>query len=476
MSNTIIVWFRNDLRIRDNEALYKAVEEADHIIPIYCIDPRLFRKTQHLGLPKTGAFRAKFLLQSLRDLQYSLRDLGGDLIVRWGKPEAIVFALAKYHNVRAVYCHQEATDEEIEVEEQLERNLNNIGISLKYFWGSTLFHYDDLPFEIEELPDVFTDFRKIMERKMDIRPTFPVPPKINLLPNVDAGETPTLQELGLQPPPKDKRAVLSFKGGETQAWLRLKHYFWESKQLSIYKETRNGLLGADYSSKFSAWLANGTISPRSIFEELKRYEAEIEENKSTYWLFFELAWRDYFRFVAMKYENDIFKKKGLKQIDLKGKQDGDLFEKWCKGQTGVPFVDANMRELTATGFMSNRGRQNVASFLVKDLGLDWRMGAEYFESKLIDYDPCSNYGNWNYVAGIGNDPRPNRYFNILTQAKRYDPNGDYVKTWCPELQKLPTTYVHQPFEMNEAEQKYVGVRLGQDYPNLVIDWQRLHQN
>ncbi|MGB0930502.1 MAG: DASH family cryptochrome, partial [Chitinophagales bacterium] len=381
MSNTIIVWFRNDLRIRDNEALHHAVQEADHILPIYCIDPRLFRKTTHFGLPKTGVFRANFLLQSLRDLQYSLQDLGGDLIVRWGKPEAVVFALAKYHNVNAVYCHQEATDEEIEVEEQLERNLNNIGISLKYFWGSTLFHYDDLPFSIEELPDIFTDFRKKMERKMIIRPTFSAPKKINLLPNVDSGKIPTLQELGLKSPPKDKRAVLSFKGGETQAWLRLKHYFWESKQLSIYKETRNGLLGADYSSKFSPWLANGTISPRSIFEELKRYEAEIEENKSTYWLFFELAWRDYFRFVAMKYENDVFKKKGLKQINLRGKQDLVLFKKWCEGQTGIPFVDANMRELAATGFMSNRGRQNVASFLVKDLGLDWRMGAEYFESK-----------------------------------------------------------------------------------------------
>ena len=468
-SNTIIVWFRNDLRIRDNEALYKAVQETDNIIPIYCIDPRLFGKTQHFGLPKTGVFRAQFLLQSLRDLQYALRDLGGELIIRSGKPEAIIFALAKYHNVKAVYCHQEATDEEIEVEDALERHLQSINIPMRFFWGSTLFHYDDLPFAIEELPDVFTNFRKKMERKMEIRPSFPTPSTIKVPSDVNSGELPSLQNLGLQPPPKNKRAVLPFKGGETQAWLRLKHYFWESKQISVYKETRNGLLGGDYSSKFSPWLANGSISPRSIFEELKRYEQEIDKNQSTYWLFFELVWRDYFRFIAMKYENDLFKKGGLKQLKLKVKQDKTLFEKWCRGQTGIPFVDANMRELTTTGFMSNRGRQNVASFLVKDLGLDWRMGAEYFESKLIDYDPCSNYGNWNYVAGIGNDPRPNHYFNMLTQAKRYDPNGEYVKYWCPELQKLPSSYVHQPFKMNQDEQQYIGVRLGRHYPKPIVE-------
>ncbi len=467
-SNTIIVWFRNDLRIRDHEALYHACKEADYILPIYCIDPRLFQKTNHFKLPKTGTFRAKFLLESVRDLQFALRDLHGELIIRSGKPEEVVFALAKYHHVKAVYCHQEATDEEIAIEDQLERNLKSIGIPMRFFWGSTLFHYDDLPFAIEELPDAFTEFRKEMERKKKVRPTFPIPKGFKVLPNVASGTLPTLKNLGLESPKKDKRAVLPFKGGETQAWLRLKYYFWESKQLSIYKETRNGLLDGDYSSKFSPWLANGCISPRSIFEELQRYEAEIEKNKSTYWLFFELAWRDYFRFVAMKYESDIFKIGGLKRLNLKGKQNLNLFEKWCKGQTGIPWVDANMRELTATGFMSNRGRQNVASFLVKDLGLDWRMGAEYFESLLIDYDPCSNYGNWNYVAGIGRDPRPNRYFNILIQAKHYEPNGEYVKYWCPELKSLPSTYIHQPSKMNEAEQKYVGVRLGKDYPRTIV--------
>ena len=150
------------------------------------------------------------------------------------------------------------------------------------------------------------------------------------------------------------------------------------------------------------------------------------------------------------------------------KENQRLFDLWAAGQTGTPFIDANMRELNATGFMSNRGRQNVASYLVKDLGVSWLMGAEYFESQLIDYDVCSNYGNWNYVAGVGNDPREDRYFNIITQAKRYDENGDYVRTWLPELANLPTHKIHTPDTLTPAEQTEYGVRLGVDYPTALV--------
>ena len=275
---------------------------------------------------------------------------------------------------------------------------------------------------------------------------------------------PTLKDLGFDETKDDKRSVLAFRGGETAALLRLKYYFWEGNHLYQYKETRNELLGANYSSKFSAWLANGCLSPRTVFEEIKKYETERIENESTYWLYFELLWRDYFRFVAVKYGKNIFLKAGIKQEKIKGSNNKNLFRLWCDGKTGIPFVDANMRELKKTGFMSNRGRQNVASFLVHDLNLNWQMGAAYFESLLIDYDPCSNYGNWNYVAGIGNDPRPNRKFNVIGQAKRYDKQGDFVKTWCPELRKMPSSRIHEPFLLNKTEQKYLNVHLGQNYP------------
>lgn len=157
------------------------------------------------------------------------------------------------------------------------------------------------------------------------------------------------------------------------------------------------------------------------------------------------------------------------------KQDKAAFEKWCQGKTGVPFVDANMRELLLTGWMSNRGRQNVASFLVKDLKLDWRLGAEWFESLLLDHDVCSNYGNWNYAAGIGNDPRQDRKFNMIKQGLDYDAEGNFVKTWVPELSKIPQSKIHVPWTMPDKEMQKLGFSLGQDYPKPIIiapEWGR----
>lgn len=174
-----------------------------------------------------------------------------------------------------------------------------------------------------------------------------------------------------------------FGGGETAALSRLKSYLWDTRAVEKYKLTRNGLLGSEYSTKFSPWLAFGCISPRRIFHEIKKYETERVKNESTYWVIFELLWRDYFRFIAAKYGNCLFYAGGVKKIKRKWNEDSDMFEKWANGKTGVPFVDANMRELLQTGWMSNRGRQNVASFFTKDLKLDWRMGAEWFENLLV---------------------------------------------------------------------------------------------
>lgn len=466
---TILVWFRNDLRVRDNETLWTAITQADQVIPFYCFDNRQFAQTTHYSLPKTGSHRAKFLIDSIKDLRFSLRDLGGDLIVRTGQAEAIIFSLAKYYKIDAIYLQEEVCEEEIEVEEALRRNLETIGVPIEYFWGSTLYHYDDLPMEIDFLPDIFTEFRKSVEKKSTIRDTVLSPNHIKIPDNIEVGEVPTLEQFGLKKAPPHKKGVLSFEGGETNGLLRLKHYLWETDALKDYKETRNGLLGADYSSKFSPWLALGCISPRTIYEEVQKYEIERFKNKSTYWLIFELIWRDYFRFVCSKFGNKVFKKDGIKGANISGRKDLGLFAKWCKGETGIPFIDANMKELNATGFMSNRGRQNVASFLVKDLQVDWRMGAEYFESLLLDYDPCSNYGNWNYVAGIGNDPREDRYFNVLSQARRYDSNGQYVKHWLPQLNALPSARIHEPYLLNETEQKYLKVRLGNEYPKPCLN-------
>ena len=244
----------------------------------------------------------------------------------------------------------------------------------------------------------------------------------------ESGKLPSIADLGLESVEREERTAFPFSGGTATGMERLEQYFWKSKKLSYYKNTRNGLLGTDYSSKFSPWLSNGCLSPKMIYWEIKRYEKEIQKNQSTYWLIFELIWRDYFKFISLKHGNKVFKIGGIKERDYHWKTDGKLFSEWAEGRTSEPFVNANMIELNQTGWMSNRGRQNVASFLAKDMKMDWRIGAAYFESLLVDYDVHSNYGNWMYVSGVGNDPR-DRKFEIQWQAECYDPLGKFQKLW-----------------------------------------------
>ncbi|MFN3802573.1 DASH family cryptochrome [Belliella pelovolcani] len=462
----LLVWFRNDLRLHDHAALFSAVEKAEEVIPVYCFDPRQFDSLS-IGQKKTAGFRAQFLLESVLNLQDNLKSLGSNLIISSGLPENVIPILAKKYKVDAVYFTEEVTSEEKSVEAALEHSLYKDRIGTEAFWQSTLFHIDDLPFPVSQTPEVFTQFRKECEKLSKVRKTYPQPKKIN---------TPDLSnDLNFKLPSwmqvekvTDDRAAIKFEGGESAGMHRLKTYFWERDQLKIYKETRNGLLGEDYSSKFSAWLSLGCLSPRYIYEEVKLYEKERKKNQSTYWLIFELIWRDYFRFIAKKHGNNVFKLSGIKNYVDNWVRNEKLFQKWAEGNTGIPFIDANMRELNATGFMSNRGRQNVASFLVNDLNIDWRWGAEYFESLLIDYDVCSNWGNWMYVAGVGNDPRENRYFNILKQANNYDRKGAYIRHWIPELAEIPGFDIHQPFDLSTKELKEFGVSLGSTYPHPMV--------
>lgn len=448
MNDTAIVWFRNDLRLTDHEPLFRAIEsQPSHLALVYCIDPRQFEKTSLCGFPKTGAYRARFLLESLADLSHALRKRGNDLLVVMGRPEDVLPDIASRIRAKLVAFHEEATHEELQVDRAVANALKDRSIALKSYWGSTLFHRDDLPFEVERLPRVFTQFRVRCEQAAKIRPplaspkSLPPPP-----PGLKFRELPSLADLGLEDPPEDSRAVMRFRGGESAAMARLDDWFWRDDRLRHYKLTRNGLTGADYSSKFSPWLAFGCVSPRTIAAEVARYEVDRVRNDSTYWLVFELMWRDYFRFLALQVGNSLFANEGSAGSPKSWSTNREVLQRWIEGRTGIPFVDANMRELKSTGFMSNRGRQNVASFLAKDLNIDWRFGAEWFESQLIDYDVCSNWGNWAYVAGVGNDPRQDRRFNVVKQAHDYDPKGEYVRRWLPELSRIPDACVHEPWK------------------------------
>jgi deoxyribodipyrimidine photo-lyase len=466
----ILIWYRNDIRVHDHEPLYRATVENASLVPFYCFDDRSFGTTS-FGFPKTGAFRARFLRQSLADLRDSLCRLGSNLVIRRGKPEKVIPELIDRYGISKIYYYREVTSEELAVERALKKSLSALDVKIEIFDGTTLLHPEDLPFEASGVPELFTEFRKRVERDWQVRSPYPVPKSLPPIPDgIEIGEIPDLQESGLEEPIKDGRSLFTFNGGESAGKERVNYYIWKSDRLKIYKETRNGMLNPDDSSKFSAWLSLGCLSPRYIYEEVQKYERERIKNDSTYWLIFELLWRDFFRFICAKHGNKIFYPSGLRGIDIPWLEDTPRFELWREGKTGYPLVDAGMKELAATGFLSNRGRQNVASFLTKNLGIDWRIGAEWFESVLIDHDVCSNWGNWNYTAGVGNDARGFRYFNIAKQSRDYDPKGDYLRHWLPELAAIPGDKIHEPHKLSIEEQKRYGVIIGVDYPRPVVDF------
>ncbi|MEQ9166839.1 MAG: DASH family cryptochrome [Fulvivirga sp.] len=427
MKSKAIVWFRNDLRLLDNETLVEAAANFD-IVPVYVFDPRHYGVT-NLGFTKAGSFKTKFLIETLVQLKTDLQKIGSNLVIRIGKPEILIPEIANEINAVKVYASKEVTYDEIIIEAALEATLFKNGIALKLIWQQTLFHQEDVPWPIKQVPDVFTQFRKEAENTVKVRALFQKPTKLPAVTNIELGELPTLSQLELKEVVNDKRAVLDFEGGEAAANKRLDNYFWKKDLLKSYKETRNGHVGADYSSKLSPWLAVGAISPKTIYYEVKKYEKVRENNDSTYWLIFELLWRDFFKFMAKKHGQKIFLENGISSLDLSLKNDLDIFELWKNGKTEDEFINANMNELRMSGFMSNRGRQIVASYLIHQLKVNWTWGATWFEHSLIDYDPCSNWLNWAYIAGVGNDPRNGREFNIESQRLQHDPKGEYVALW-----------------------------------------------
>ncbi len=422
MKKKAILWFRNDLRLNDNEALQKAVQENDEVVPLFILEERNLSEDVY-GFVKTGPYRLKFLIESVISLREELTRRSAGLIIATGDPVNILGEVSAFYNTSRIYASKEATSEEILTEKKLADKFE-----LSLYWGSLLYHPEDITFTKEEIPDIFTHFRKSVEKDSIVRPLINAPEKIPVPENFKESGLADILELMPDVSP-DKRSVIEFRGGSFEGQKRIKHYIWDTKSIDRYKYTRNGLIGSDYSGKFSAWLANGSLSPREIYWEIKKFERAYKSNISTYWMVFELIWRDYFKYVALKYGDRIFSYKGIRGMDPQLKADRQKLERWINSCTGEEFVDANMKEIKLTGYMSNRGRQNVASYLVKDMKIDWRMGAAWFESMLIDYDPCSNYGNWMYVAGVGNDPREDRYFNVKKQAERYDPDGEYVKLW-----------------------------------------------
>ncbi|GGG13902.1 deoxyribodipyrimidine photo-lyase [Dokdonia pacifica] len=428
--STSLVWFKNDLRIQDQHSLYNAVAKGNRVIALYCFEKAFF-KEDIFGFKKTEKYRAQFLLETIRELKTSLESLNIDLLLHYDDAINVIPKIIDFYSITDVFLQKEWTQEEVSVVTQVKEKAHHITWHETY--DQFLFHPDDIPYQgFEKIPNVFTAFRKECEKKVAVRTVLPSIIKLPVSNRIQNNtEVPTLSVLGLDKFTIDTRTVFPYMGGEVQAKKRIHYYFWETRKLAFYKKTRNGLVGTDYSSKLSPWLANGSISSRQIYWEVQQFEKEIKKNQDTYWLIFELIWRDYFKYVSLKYGNAIFKMGGILHKDYEWSTNKAALQDWIEGKTPYDFVNANMIELRKTGWMSNRGRQNVASYWAKELKQDWRIGAAYFESMLIDYDVHSNWGNWMYNAGVGNDPR-DRKFNINGQADRYDPQGKFRKLWLQE--------------------------------------------
>lgn len=423
--NKKIIWFRNNLRTHD-ASFWKHIQKEDDVIAIYCIEPKWLEETVY-GWKKMEVFRAQFLIESLSDLKQNLAKSGIALYVFKETAHKVFQKIHKVFPFETIITQNEWTYEEVIVNKQIEYNFPEVN------WITTFDQFlidpSDLPFSIENQPDIFTDYRKKIELKWSVKDVIISPDtlfKTIELPIISY--IPSIEELGYEPIITDKRRAFPFKGGETEALRHLRKYIWEYQQVRTYKETRNELIGIQYSTKFSPWLANGSLSAKMIYQEIRKFEEEVLKNDSTYWVLFELLWRDFFKCVSLKQGNKLFHLTGILNKKYNWKNDKIIINNWINGKTKYDFINANMLELKHSGWMSNRGRQNVASYFAKEMQQDWRIGASYFEAYLIDYDVHSNYGNWNYLAGVGNDPR-DRKFNIDLQAKNYDCFHVYRNLW-----------------------------------------------
>lgn len=423
-----LVWFRSDLRLDDNPVLLETLH-SDACLPVYCLDPAQFIPGKQ-GLRGCGVHRATYLLDSLAALHSSLQKRGSGLLVRLGAADQLLPTLCAEFGVNRILTHAEHAPDELALLGRVVAALPE-GTLMQQRESNALFAVDDLPFTLNGLPQVFTRFRHQIEKQPPPMQARPAPEYVPPLPSgVDQrlGVDLCLADLGLEPLPLEPRTSIPYQGGEAAAQVWLQDYLWQTQAVRHYKTTRNQLHGHYFSSKLSAALTHGCLSPRRIMVELQRHEQQMGANESTYWLWFELLWREFFRLNLALHGKQFFLRGGLRGDHSRGTHD-QRFDDWRSGRTGQPFIDACLRELNATGFLSNRARQIVASYLVYELQQDWRLGAAWFEQQLVDYDVASNWGNWAYIAGVGQDPRGGRHFNIARQVQEHDPGGDYVAMW-----------------------------------------------
>ena len=415
-SRKAVLWFRTDLRLHDNEALRDALEVAKEVYPIYVFDSRLFLGYSSFGLRKMGRHRCKFLIESVMNLRENLRSLGSDLIIRIGEPEKHVAQLASEVKSSWVFCMRERTKDEIRVQDALEQNLWSIGQELRFSRGKMLYYTQDLPFPITHAPDHFNAFKKEVEKIIPVREPLDSPEEMPAVERVEVGDLPEIQYFGWD---VDHPNHFDHFGGETHAMKRLESLS-DSECFQNYGHSYHFL---------SAYLSAGCLSPKTLYWAVHKY-ANSRYSKQWRSLLQDLLARDYFRLMSKKHGSLVFEKGGIRGSgDEHLKDDRKSFLKWVNSDTGDQYIDAYMDQLYSTGYISSTGRQSVACYLVNQLGVNWQLGAAYFESMLVDYDPCSNWGNWNALAGIGGDFKDFSRFNHVYQTKKEDPDLHFISPW-----------------------------------------------
>jgi len=536
MAQRILIYLlRRDLRLADNPILHEISKLASqshtpftHVLPVYVFAAQQVEVSGFLSNPdlkspypearsevgkfwRCGPHRARFLAESVWDLKTDLEYQGSSLVLRAGLVgDVLEDMLAGFKNseketqVVGIWMTDEEGVEEKREERAVRRIADKQGIDFRLWVDEKYFIDDrDIPFDNpRKYPDVFTSYRKSVEplrdapRKVLSKPKSlpplpdPLPPQkepFSIPDQYDDFETALLKPLeakpllqDIAPFPKGTKSASPFKGGSKAGLERIQHLIG-SGAMTNYKDTRNGLLGLDFSTKLSAWLALGCITARQVHSQLLDFEAGRDdqykgtqgygkgENKGTAAVRFELLWRDYMRLCTRKYGPRLFQIGGFRADDSYTWKTPDeegsdpevkeAFERFLNGTTGTGLIDASQRELYHTGYTSNRARQNVASYLAKHLGMNWKLGAEWYESLLTDYDLSNNWGNWQYVSGVGNDPRGEaRVFNPVKQAVDYDPQGEYVKAWVEELRPLKEPQeIFQVWKVEPEKRKEFGL-------------------
>ncbi|UAL44632.1 DASH family cryptochrome [Shewanella inventionis] len=421
-----LYWLGDDLRLADNAILSDISQNAQQLMLVYCIEPQWFAKAQYQA-QYLGKHRLKFLLESLQALDEALSQYGQQLHIMYGQAQQCLPYLINTHDITRVYRSDHGGADERAKWQAIKQQCDS-NTEFTTFTTQTLFSSQQLPFELDELPPSFSQFRKLVNNSHFEA----VKDEVTWLPPMVAlkSQDKLIQKWVTYPDWLPQTHMLSnvFSGGELQGKLQLESYF-ASNLAHSYKIVRNELAGWEHSTKFSPWLANGCLSARQVLSGLHEFESQHGANESSRWIEYELLWREYFHWYAHKFNNKLFWFAGITGKKPLTSFYAKRLQSWKTATTPYPLVNALMTQLNQTGYMSNRGRQIVASCLIHELQCDWRYGAAYFQQQLIDYDVAINWGNWQYLAGVGADPRGSRRFNLAKQQQIFDPQGQFIKAW-----------------------------------------------